>query len=504
MKKIFTPFKSVALLALLAVGTITASAEYSGVGTFNKISSVGELTTGSYVIVANNKAMSTEFGGNKKFVPVDLEMTSDETSMENPATNLVFDFEVANGIITIKSGDKIVGYASGTNFTFNNTPNSDATKDQWTAEYNEGFVLKNSNSARCILLNNTPNTSGGTNNAFGPYAASNVGAEGYYIPSLFKLSESGLPSPELKFTDPGDKTEIFQEGYTFESPATTVSTSPITYASSNTQVATIDNNGLVTLVGAGETVISAQVEANDSYDGAIASYTLKVLNYTISLPYEIDFKSGLGDWLNYSVKGDIAWESDSKFGAVANGGKNADECETWLVSPAVAATNIELTFETWKNYTGNALQLFLSFDFDPLTMTDPNQATWEDITSQATWPAEIETWTESGTIESGELQAPCRIAFKYTCEANAAAQWEVSNLKVSGEALGLTDGATVTAMKVISGKGQIVVLSDKTEEIAVYAMTGAEVLRTQIVEGSNTIDLPAGIYIVNGIKAIVF
>ena len=464
MKKIFTPFKSVALFALFAAGTATMSAQYAGVGTFNKINSIDEITSGSYMLVANKKAMSNEFK-NSKFVPVDLDITGEETTMVNPEAELVFDFEVANGVITIKSGDKIVGYTGkSTNFTFSATPNSTAELDQWKA----------------VLT-----------------------ASGYYIPVLFKLEDKGLASPELAFTNPGDKTEIFQEGYTFESPATTVSTSPITYASSNSAVATIDNSGLVTLVAPGTTEISAEVAANDTYNAARISYTLTVQSNSVSLPYEIDFKSGLGDWLNYSVKGDIAWESSSQYGANING-HNAGECETWLVSPAVAATNIELTFETWKNYTGNALQLLLSFDFDPLTMTDPNQATWEDITSQATWPAEIKTWTESGTIESGELQAPCRIAFKYTCEADAAAQWEVSNLKVSGEALGLTDGATVTAMKVISGKGQIVVLSDKTEEIAVYAMTGAEVLRTQIVEGSNTIDLPAGIYIVNGIKAIVF
>ena len=501
MKKIFTPFKSVALLALLAVGTTTASAEYSGVGTFNKISSVDEITSGSYMLVANKKAMSTEFKNNK-FAPVDLDITGEEATMTNPAAELVFDFEVANGVITIKSGDKIVGYTGkSTNFTFNTTPNSTAELDQWKAVlYENNIVLQNvSVDNRYIALNNS-----GTANTFGPYAESNLTASGYYIPVLFKLEDKGLASPELAFTNPGDKSKIFKEGSIFESPATTVSTSPITYASSNSAVATIDNSGLVTLVAPGTTEISAEVAANDTHNAARVSYTLTVQSNSVSLPYEIDFKSGLGDWLNYSVKGDIAWESDSKYGAVANGGKYADECETWLISPAVAATNIELTFETWKNYDGNALQLLLSFDFDPLTMTDPNQATWEDITSQATWPAEKMTWTESGTIESGELQAPCRIAFKYTCEANAAAQWEVSNLKVSGEALGLTDGATVTAMKVISGKGQIVVLSDKTEEIAVYAMTGAEVLRTQIVEGSNTIDLPAGIYIVNGIKTIVF
>ncbi len=506
MKKIFTPIKSVALFALFAAGTATMSAQYAGVGTFNKINSVEDLTSGTYVLVANKKAMSTELGDNNKFVPVDLDITDNETSLVNPATNLTFDFTVTDdGIITIKSGENIVGYSSGTNFSFNNTPNSDATKDQWTAEYNDGFILKNVNSGRCILLNNTKNSStGGTNNLFGPYAASNTGTAGYYIPALFKLEDKGLASPELAFTNPGDKSKIFKEGATFESPATTVSTSPITYASSNSAVATIDNSGLVTLVAPGTTEISAEVAANDTYNAARISYTLTVQSNSVSLPYEIDFKSGLGDWLNYSVKGDIEWESDSKYGAVANG-YNAGECETWLISPAVEAKSIELSFSTWTLFSGNALELYLSFDFDPFTMNDPNEANWTNISSEAQWPAEgSETWTESGTIQSGELQAPVRIAFKYTCTAEASAKWEITDLKATGENSGLTDGATATEMKVISGKGQIVVLSDKAEEISVYAMTGMEVLHTQIAEGSNTINLPAGIYIVNGIKAIVF
>lgn len=500
MKKIFTPFKSVALFALFAAGTATMSAQYAGVGTFNKISSVDEITSGSYMLVANKKAMSTEFKNNK-FAPVDLDITGEEATMTNPAAELVFDFEVANGVITIKSGDKIVGYTGkSTNFTFNTTPNSTAELDQWKAVlYENNIVLQNvSVDNRYIALNNS-----GTANTFGPYAESNLTASGYYIPVLFKLEDNGLASPELAFTNPGDKSKIFKEGATFESPATTISTSPITYASSNTAVATIDNSGLVTLVAPGTTEISAEVAANDTHNAARVSYTLTVQSNSVSLPYEIDFKSGLGDWLNYSVKGDIAWESDSQYGANING-YNAGECETWLVSPAVAAQTIELSFSTWKNYSGNALELYLSFDFDPFTMDDPNQATWTNITSEAQWPTEQKTWTESGSIQSGELQAPVRIAFKYTCTAESAAQWEITDLKATGENSGLAGGATITTMKVISGKGQIVVLSDKAEEISVYAMTGMEVLHTQIAEGSNTINLPAGIYIVNGIKAIVF
>lgn len=51
---------------------------------------------------------------------------------------------------------------------------------------------------------------------------------------------------------------------------------PVTYSSSNTEVATIDNSGTITLLAAGNTVISAEFAGNDEYDAAKVSYTLTV------------------------------------------------------------------------------------------------------------------------------------------------------------------------------------------------------------------------------------
>ena len=50
----------------------------------------------------------------------------------------------------------------------------------------------------------------------------------------------------------------------------------VTYSSSNTKVATVDNSGKVTLVGAGETTIKASFAGNDTYSAAEASYKLIV------------------------------------------------------------------------------------------------------------------------------------------------------------------------------------------------------------------------------------
>lgn len=50
----------------------------------------------------------------------------------------------------------------------------------------------------------------------------------------------------------------------------------VSYSSSNTSVATIDGSGIITLKGAGSSVISASFEGNDYYKAASATYTLTV------------------------------------------------------------------------------------------------------------------------------------------------------------------------------------------------------------------------------------
>ena len=51
---------------------------------------------------------------------------------------------------------------------------------------------------------------------------------------------------------------------------------PVTYSSSKTNVATVDDKGNITLVGAGQTTIKAKFAGNNTYDAAEASYVLTV------------------------------------------------------------------------------------------------------------------------------------------------------------------------------------------------------------------------------------
>ena len=70
----------------------------------------------------------------------------------------------------------------------------------------------------------------------------------------------------------------------------------VTYSSSATNVATVATNGEVTIVGAGETTITATFAGNDDYEAGWASYSLTVTNY----PTVIDLR-GKTDALTFDL-----------------------------------------------------------------------------------------------------------------------------------------------------------------------------------------------------------
>ena len=59
----------------------------------------------------------------------------------------------------------------------------------------------------------------------------------------------------------------------------------MTYSSSKETVATISEEGVVTLVGEGETTIKATFAGNETYEAAEASYTLTVSKDKATLAY---------------------------------------------------------------------------------------------------------------------------------------------------------------------------------------------------------------------------
>lgn len=505
-------------VTLLAGGTTVIKAEVAETATFNasfieytlKVTDPAALKTfvkvtndavteGKYIIVyqANDDANSVmalnTTNAGKFFGNTEIDLTENKIVTDDKTVMWDITLE-SDDHYSISNGNIFVGFKGNNNeaYIYNDYTIGECGWIFIYDENNKVFKIQNAGvNTRYLQFN-------ANNNQY--RFACYTGSQKHL--TLYKQEDSRT-AVEVTFNEiDGNQTLFFTKGFTYNSAATATPTRPITYSSSNQEVATISTEGVVTLVGAGTTVIKASTAADNTYQEGAAQYTLTVRNTSVALPYQIDFKTeGLGDWLTYTTEGTVEWES-TNYGVQANG-FNKGVGEAYLISPAVTALDIVLAFSSQKSFNGNDLQLFYSTDFDPSIMSQPSDASWTEITDMATWATSQET-TESGNIELHDLTAPIRFAFKYTCEANEAARWTIVELSIAkGQPSGIEDVAT-NEMKVINGKGQVTIETAEAMPIAIYALTGAQVRQIELVEGTNIIELPAGIYLIGNKKVVVF
>lgn len=150
------------------------------------------------------------------------------------------------------------------------------------------------------------------------------------------------------------------------------------------------------------------------------------------------FETDLGSWSQYSVIGDQTWYQDNYGGQTYakmsgySGGNN--ENEDWLISPAMNFDNYEgemCWFETAMNYPGPALALKVSNDYDGIG--NPNDFTWDDITTSAVWSPGSWTWQNSGVVNLSAYNGTAvYLAFVYTSTTDAASTWEIDNILITG------------------------------------------------------------------------
>ena len=505
-------------VTLLAGGTTVIKAEVAETATFNasfieytlKVTDPAALKTfvkvtndavteGKYIIVyqANDDANSVmalnTTNAGKFFGNTEIDLTENKIVTDDKTVMWDITLE-SDDHYSISNGNIFVGFKGNNNeaYIYNDYTIGECGWNFIYDENNKVFKIQNAGvNTRYLQFN-------ANNNQY--RFACYTGSQKHL--TLYKQEDSRT-AVEVTFNEiDGNQTLFFTKGFTYNSAATATPTRPITYSSSNQEVATISTEGVVTLVGAGTTVIKASTAADNTYQEGAAQYTLTVRNTSVELPYQIDFKTeGLGDWLTYTTEGTVEWES-TNYGVQASG-FNKGVGEAYLISPAVTASDIVLAFSSQKSFNGNDLQLFYSTDFDPSIMSQPSDASWTEITDMATWTTSQET-TESGNIELHDLTAPIRFAFKYTCEANEAARWTIVELSIAkGQPSGIEDVAT-NEMKVINGKGQVTIETAEAMPIAIYALTGAQVRQIELVEGTNIVELPAGIYLIGNKKVVVF
>lgn len=153
--------------------------------------------------------------------------------------------------------------------------------------------------------------------------------------------------------------------------------------------------------------------------------------------FEEPFTTNFGSWIKQSVTGAQVWTLNATNGnptqcADMNGFSGSAQLnEDWLISPSINLTGLTtamLKFDTAKNFTGNALQVYVSTNY---TGGLPSTATWTQLTATMA-SANGFVWTNSGNVSLASYlgNANVRIAFKYTSTASAAAQWRVDNVGV--------------------------------------------------------------------------
>lgn len=146
-----------------------------------------------------------------------------------------------------------------------------------------------------------------------------------------------------------------------------------------------------------------------------------------------------GGWSQYQVVGtETVWETSTAGGApnpyvaasnYINGAKyNSD---LWLISPSIdlsGSTSPKFSFDNAYNYTGPALELYVSTDY---ISGAPSTGNWTNISTSAIWSGGGWTWVNSGDIDlTAYIGSNVHVAFRYQGNTSDGSTWEVDNIVI--------------------------------------------------------------------------
>ena len=147
--------------------------------------------------------------------------------------------------------------------------------------------------------------------------------------------------------------------------------------------------------------------------------------------------STLGTFTAYSVIGDgqfwNARDFGGKFFAQMNGFDGGiQDNEDWLISPAIDLDQFEdeiLFFENASNFDGPELEVFISTDYDGTS--DPNTATWTDLSDEANWSPGGFEYVDSGELDLSSFSGTGYVAFKYISNQDVLGKlWQIDSVVV--------------------------------------------------------------------------
>ena len=239
-------------------------------------------------------------------------------------------------------------------------------------------------------------------------------------------------------------------------------------------------------------------------DGTVptASFTVNNMAMLLDEPFDED----LGVFTAISLQGDLTWKHDTHndvnyamMSGYANGASSANE--DWLISPALNGNTpkVVLQFRTAKNYSGNALALKISTNYDG----DPEEASWTDITDLFNWSTGSFNWVESGTRDITEYTGGgnFHIAFVYTCTDEQSSTWEIDYVRmIAADITGMAeDNATTFKVYPNPASQHINITAESNTTAAIFDATGRKVMEASIAKGENSINVESlenGVYFI--------
>ncbi len=238
-------------------------------------------------------------------------------------------------------------------------------------------------------------------------------------------------------------------GEDFTSPQVTVdpsaAASEVTYSSSNTKAATVDENGIVTLVGQGTTIITAEISNSTNYLDASASYTLNVTKTFAIEDGVFNFEAKFSDY-------------GSGVEPTSDGNTYITEDKTWT---AVNVTLVSSGKYRWWNNDGTLR--FYKDDASAMTISVPEGyvITSIDITGGQAFTANV------GNYASGKWTGSAQsVTLAYAAASGSVNVKTVTVIYEAGTAVNVpVPTFNPEAGEVVAGTTVEIICSDEAEGI---------------------------------------
>lgn len=250
-----------------------------------------EIISGQKYIFYANGNVAQPLSGNYGYLNT-VSATDNAGVVNQLGTLNAFTFKAVDGGYTIQDEAGKYYYLSGTYDSFNVSATAPTDGSQiWVVErQGDGtFMVKNSLKNKYVQFT--------TYNTYGAYSDLQTGA---VLPVLYTNGEVGNLSAKEVQTLAFSESEVYVAlGAPFTAPVLSGAMTEVTYSSDNTDVATVDAAGNVTIKDYGTAVITAEAEGTDAYYSASAEYRIVV--YQEGVIWSEDFTSN--DLSAYTIEG---------------------------------------------------------------------------------------------------------------------------------------------------------------------------------------------------------